>query len=151
MTPGRVNVLLTRSRPGLEGWNEEDATMKMLSAALAAATLTTGLAVSAAPADAAATRCCCCCRVVHRHVLHRAVPRQVIYRYVPAPAPQPAPIAYRPPPPPPPPLPVFPDQPAYYTGPNWYGGPPHLIRGRWYGDWVRGPGWADRGYPAPEG
>lgn len=112
--------------------------MKMLSAALAAATLTTGLAAVGAPADAAG-HCSCRCPVVYHHPVHRIVRRRVAYRYIPAPPPMPGPVFYGEAPPPPPP--IFYDQPAYYAGPIWYGGPRHFIGGRWYGGWMRG------GYP----
>ncbi|HEX4196053.1 MAG TPA: hypothetical protein VHZ26_01290 [Caulobacteraceae bacterium] len=117
--------------------------MKMLSAALAAATFGGGLAATAAPADA---HCSCRCPVVYHHPVHRSVRREAVYHYLPAPPP-PAPIVYREAPPPPPP-PIYYDEPAYYAGPIWYGGPRHFIGGRWYGGWERGGyhGWGWRGH-----
>jgi hypothetical protein len=122
--------------------------MKMLTAALAATTLATGLAAAATPADAK-TPCACRCPVVHHRIVHhaivrRVVRRQVVYHYRPAPPPPPE-VVYEEAPPPPP---IFYDQPAYYAGPVWYGGPRHFFHGGWRGGWVRGgPGWDGGRHP----
>ena len=101
--------------------------MKMLAAAaLVAATLTTGAAVSATPAAAAT----CGCPVVHHHAVHRVVRHRTVYRYAPVAAPR-EDIEYREGPPP---EPAYGDDPSYYDGevvdvepayygvPVWYGG-----------------------------
>ena len=120
--------------------------MKMLSAALAAATLAGGASVAAIPASADA-HCACRCPVVH-HVVHHVYRRRVVYHYAPPPAPPAPEVVYQAPPPPPPP--IFYDQPAYYAGPVWAGGPRHFFHGGWHGGWVRGGdrgGWGQR--PGP--
>jgi hypothetical protein len=115
--------------------------MKMLTAAVVAAALTTGGLAGAMPASAAT----CARPLVRHHAVHRMIRRPMVYAPAPFAPPPPEPIAYREPPPPPPA--VYDDDPAYFGGaPVVYDERPYSYGGPWFGGYGLHGGYHGYGY-----